>query len=500
MPTALGKLNRSAGGLFLVAIAILGLIIAASFWLALQINTSSADLTRQRQTVGAARSILIALQDIETGQRGYVLTSDRDYLAPFERSRLQLPKFRETLWTLLGNSPDYADEMARLDGAITSKLAEVDLIVALVAAGETQKAVEVVRSDQGKLYMDAAREALNVIIADGNVLMANIGSDLDTAAAGAFWVTGVGAFAVILVAVGAYWLVARFSRQEIRARLEIEALNTGLEERVEERTLALTRANEEVQRFAYIVSHDLRAPLVNIVGFSSELDTSVVQMRQFIDSLPADGIDPALLAQARECVTEDMPESVEFIRASTTKMDKLINAILRLSREGRRDLHAERVDLGELISRSLAAVKHQLDESSTTVEVQPALPMVSSDRLALEQIFGNIIDNAIKYQMPGRPGRIDVTFTRTLREVTVTVADNGRGIAPQDHERIFDLFRRAGRQDKPGEGIGLAHVRALVRRLGGDITVQSAAGEGSRFLIRIPLVLAKENATTAAAS
>ncbi len=113
------------------------------------------------------------------------------------------------------------------------------------------------------------------------------------------------------------------------------------------------------------------------------------------------------------------------------------------------------------------------------------LGVVHSDRLALEQIFGNLIDNAIKYRRPGEPLRIEIgEKVESYGRCVVVVRDNGRGIALDDHERIFDLFRRAGTQDQPGEGIGLAHVRALARRLGGDIEVTSEIGRGSAFKVK----------------
>ena len=107
------------------------------------------------------------------------------------------------------------------------------------------------------------------------------------------------------------------------------------------------------------------------------------------------------------------------------------------------------------------------------------MPDLVIDRLAVEQVFGNLAENALKYLDPGRPGRIEIAGRRQGAYVVIEVRDNGRGIAPRDHERIFELFRRAGDQTIPGEGIGLAHVRALVRRLGGRIDCQSALGAGA---------------------
>jgi signal transduction histidine kinase len=115
------------------------------------------------------------------------------------------------------------------------------------------------------------------------------------------------------------------------------------------------------------------------------------------------------------------------------------------------------------------------------------LPEIISDRLAIEQIFSNLIDNAIKYLKPGVPGDISVRGRTKLGFAIFEIADNGRGIDPRDHQRIFDLFRRAGTQDKPGQGIGLAHVRALVRRLGGTMSVASDLHNGSTFTITLPI-------------
>jgi signal transduction histidine kinase len=112
-----------------------------------------------------------------------------------------------------------------------------------------------------------------------------------------------------------------------------------------------------------------------------------------------------------------------------------------------------------------------------------------TDRLSVEQIFGNILDNAVKYLDPERPGRVTVRARESALGVEYEVEDNGRGIAAADQDRIFDLFRRAGAQDRPGEGIGLSHVRALVRLLGGTISLSSEPGVGTSIRVRLPRIL-----------
>jgi signal transduction histidine kinase len=256
------------------------------------------------------------------------------------------------------------------------------------------------------------------------------------------------------------------------------------------RTASLTQANEEIQRFAYIVSHDLRSPLVNVMGFTSEMETSAETLKKYIAG------DQSLAERARVAALEEIPESIGFIRASTGRMDGLINAILKLSREGRRALHPEPVDLVKLFGAAQGSVKHQLDEAGATLTIPDKAPVIVTDRLALEQVVNNVVDNAVKYLARDRPGRIAITVSQAPGRIAIAVTDNGRGIGEQDLERVFELFRRAGAQDRPGEGIGLAHVRALVRRLGGEITVKSELGRGSTFRIDLPARLRVEETST----
>jgi len=493
MPNSAERLTRSTSTLLLIGVAVLGAIVVMSFWLSTRTDQFSISLKQNQEKIATARRTLIFLQGAETGQRGYLLTNDEQYLAPYERARAQLLAERDTLQRLnLAGSP-VGDSVPHLVQLINEKLAELAQTISLTASGQREEALAIVRSDGGKQIMDEARTILAMIIEDGNAAMARDNQRLSGNAIAAVWATAFGALGVLMVGSAAFWLVRRFTTAQIQARKEIEELNLGLEARVSERTSALTRANEEMQRFAYIVSHDLRAPLVNIVGFAGELVTSVDTLQEFMTSVGEINPPPPRFAEARITVFEELPEAVEFIRASTTKMDKLINAILKMSREGRRELHPEQVRLNDLVERTFASVQHQLDAAEAAVEIQAGLPVIYSDRLALEQVFGNLIDNALKYRSKDRAPRITVTSRRQGPEVIVEVGDNGRGIAEKDHERVFELFRRAGKQDSAGEGIGLTHVRALVRRLGGDITVESAIGEGSRFLIRLPLVFSPDN-------
>ena len=150
-----------------------------------------------------------------------------------------------------------------------------------------------------------------------------------------------------------------------------------------------------------------------------------------------------------------------------------------------------------LIAAVVETVAHQAAEAQARIQID-SLPDIVSDRLALEQIFSNLIDNALKYLKTGVPGEISVRGRTKLGFAIFEISDNGRGIDPKDHQRIFELFRRAGTQDRPGQGIGLAHVRALVRRLGGTMSVSSELGQGSSFTVTLPINWNANNRNTPA--
>ncbi|RYG94874.1 MAG: GHKL domain-containing protein, partial [Alphaproteobacteria bacterium] len=252
------------------------------------------------------------------------------------------------------------------------------------------------------------------------------------------------------------------------------------------------RANEEIQRFAYIVSHDLRAPLVNVMGFTSELEGADKQLATFLDKVEAER--PDLVSQdAAFAVREDLPEAIGFIRSSTQKMDRLINAILALSRQGRRVLTPVELDMNVLLDEIAASLTTLAEDRDAEIVLQP-LPAIRHDRIAVEQIFTNLIENALKYLRPGVPGRIVVSGRQDGDRAIFEVEDNGRGIKEGDHERIFELFRRSGEQDQRGEGIGLANVRALAYRLGGTVEVRSQFSEGSVFTVTLPTEYVDEGA------
>lgn len=471
-------------------IALLG-IVGTSLWLVNKVQTYFAELVDVREVRSAAADLLSMLKDAETGQRGFVITGDASFRQPYDDALKAVAERQQSLVDKATAFPDYAERVPEIKSLLAEKLAELAETVAAVEGGRAADAVTQVKTDRGRVLMDQLRDRLGEIMADADHRLQEGVIDTLWSAGALRWTTIIGAIAIIGVMGGAAMVVAQYTRDVIVARREVETLNATLEKRVDERTEELIRANQEVQRFAYIVTHDLRAPLVNIMGFTSELQASLSSIQSYV---LADGKAPSTddILEARRAASEDLPEAIGFIRSSTKKMDGLINAILKISRDGRRELKIERIDIKALIEGGAAAVNHQVSESDGEISIDNKLPTVISDRLSLEQVFGNLFDNAIKYRAPDRPLRISVSARNGGRAgFFIEFTDNGRGIAPEDHERVFELFRRSGAQDKPGEGIGLAHVRSLMRNLGGDIVIRSELGQGTTFVLRLPADLSK---------
>ena len=476
------------------------MLIAISALSVVLVNQSRRDNAWVVHTVEVENQIntlLLQVRRAESASRGYLLTSEPRFLADYEAAFAAIIPDVDKLTVLSQDNPVQVENSRRLREPVETRLAELAKVIEFAKRNDLAGGVAMLRqasaSDTVRRMNDVASDmrkeedrlfALRTETADRTQQLASI-------------VTVVGSALVIALAGISIFLVRRSARARDAAEARLRDNNLNLEATVDERTADLREANNEIQRFAYIVSHDLRSPLVNIMGFTSELEQLRNDIFRRIAALAspapvaADNAELVLEGDDRQ-LSQDFSEALEFIKSSIAKMDRLITAILNLTREGRREFEPVPIDTRELIEAIVTTMAHQASEAKAEIRIAP-LPNVVSDRLALEQIFSNLIDNALKYLRPGVPGEITIRGRTKLGFAIFEVADNGRGIDSKDHQRIFDLFRRAGTQDKPGQGIGLAHVRALVRRLGGTMSVSSELHNGSTFTITLPLAWTASN-------
>lgn len=246
----------------------------------------------------------------------------------------------------------------------------------------------------------------------------------------------------------------------------------------------LERSNRELQDFAYVVSHDLRAPLVNIQGFSRELATSCQQLRSLLAQVQLTNSERRELS---ELLDEDISESLEFITTSSAKMDSLLSGVLKLSRVGRASLAIRQLDMNDMMAEIVASMQFALAELGATVHLD-ALPPCHGDQTQISQVFANLLDNALKYRHPDRAGVIRVSGREESAAVTYSIEDNGLGIAEEHQDAIYKIFHRLDPHHGAGEGLGLTIVRSVIDRHSGKIWVESEPKRGSKFYVSLPRV------------
>jgi signal transduction histidine kinase len=491
------KRRRAIGQILLLVagLVVLTIISAGSVYL---VNRAREDARWVLHTVEVENQLSLAqlqLRRAESAQRGYLSTLLPDFQTDFEQAASQLTPALQRLSQLVSDNPvqkRLVDEMLPL---VNQRIEEFRKTIELARTQRIDDAARIVREGIGRDAMKHIDDLANQMRAEEDRLFVQRTTNADRSQSLAASMTWIGSGFVVVLAGISIFLVRRSARARDDAEAQLRDNNLNLEATIDERTADLREANDEIQRFAYIVSHDLRSPLVNIMGFTSELEELRADIFKRIAALRrasasaapvVTGAAEPVLEEEDNQLSQDFSEALEFIKSSIAKMDRLISAILNLTREGRREFEPVRVDTRELIEAIVTTVAHQAAEAQAQIRVEP-LPHIVSDRLALEQIFSNLIDNALKYLKPEVPGEISVRGRTKLGYAIFEVADNGRGIDPRDHQRIFDLFRRAGAQDRPGQGIGLAHVRTLVRRLGGTMSVSSELHCGSTFTITLPI-------------
>lgn len=250
----------------------------------------------------------------------------------------------------------------------------------------------------------------------------------------------------------------------------------SLREQLRQRTAEAEQRSKELESFLYSASHDLRAPVLSIQGFANLLSRNAGRR---------------LDEQSRDHLTR--------IRANAEAMEVLLRDLLEVSRVGRVQEEVEWVDSGELLEGVLRDLEPEANRIGLGTEVAGRLPMVAYPPRLLSRVFRNLLDNALKFMGDQPSPRVRIGAERLPDGYRFWVEDNGMGIAPEDRERIFDLFSRAHTARAPGSGVGLAIVRRIVETHGGRVWVDGSPGRGSSFSFTVPAAGADSGSTEQAA-
>ena len=259
----------------------------------------------------------------------------------------------------------------------------------------------------------------------------------------------------------------------------IAALTRELERRVAELATAnheLGQRNAENESFVYSVSHDLRAPLVNLQGFSQEL---VLTSEALLQVLARPNVPDEIRREGEALLSGDIQEAIGFIRNSVRHLGNIIDGLLRLSRVGRVEYQSLPVDVNAVVKDILASLHTTIVSSGARVDLAP-LPVVAGDANAIGQVFANILGNALKSFDHRRPGTIEINATNGSPPV-FSIRDNGVGIPVEYQSKLFHVFQHVHRGRDRGEGMGLAIVRRIIERHGGRIWFESIPDTGTTF-------------------
>lgn len=262
-------------------------------------------------------------------------------------------------------------------------------------------------------------------------------------------------------------------------------INIDLFRRAHEELMAtrdrLEGQKKELENIIGIVSHDLRAPLINIRGFNQELKQDCTRACALLgESEMAEGAR----VQLNAILAESAPEALNIVEMSARTMHRLIESLVKVARAGLAEPKPEALEMQELVQEILSGLKVRIARSGAHVETG-ALPACYADRVHAAQVFTNLVDNALKYLDPVRPGEIRIDGMVEGGQSVYRVSDNGVGIAPEHREKVFDMFYQVDGGAR-GEGIGLSVVKRMVERNGGQIRLTSEEGRGTTFFVTLP--------------
>ena len=485
MQSVIGK--RLAAG-FGLAIILLIVNAYVSFRAA---NTMIENNEMVVHTLKVIETLNLAVADItaaESAQRGYIITGNDGFLTYYAEALPNLDRSMNELAQQTGDNPLQAQRVQAFRNAVNNRRETLDRNLNLRKTKGVDFVFEAERLLVGKEQMDEVRRIAGELQEEEDRLL-ELRTAESHASARRTMLTFLVANALVLLLLGAvYYVVIGDLKERQRAAERLREANDQLEERVQERTLELAdtnteleRSNRELQDFAFVASHDLQEPLRKIQAFGDRLKTKH---------------GPQLNDEAQDYL--------QRMQGAASRMHTLINDLLTFSRVTTKAQPFISTDLGKIAKEVLADLEVRLQDTGGTVEVGD-LPVIEADSMQMRQLIQNLISNALKFHKPDEAPIIRIgaevsgngsgpASRRSNSVAQLTFEDNGIGFDEKYLDRIFTPFQRLhGRGEYEGTGIGLAVCRKIVERHGGTLTARSTPGEGSTFIVTLPVNQDKEN-------
>lgn len=519
-------------GLILAAIPLLAqlLFLAVMFQMRRDQLHAQEQAIHSKDVIARTETVFRHVLEARSAVGSLTLTGGSVYFSAWERSRREAMVQLRELHDLVSDNPAQLAQIDRINRQSGEALTRLDTIVQMARQPQTRDhAVAALADPWAMRFVDDLRSQVDDFLREEARLDAQRQGKLERVRKEEMWTLIGGAVLALLSTAG----LAFVFRRSISARLAVLLENVhrlaageqlakplggrdelGRLDRVfHEMADVLAQKDRENELFVYSVSHDLRSPLVNLQGFSQELALVCRDVRRIIEDKD---VPPSVRERAAALLDRDANESIQFIQTAVSRLATIIDALLRLSRVGRVVYDWQQVDVRAAVARVVAALGNTIHNKGAQVTVGD-LPPAWGDPTAIEQIFANLLGNALNYLDPSRPGIIEVgsgqavaspadsaqptkggavgwaesagltgSAIETSDNHIYYIKDNGLGIDAEYLPKVFLAFQRLHPTVAPGEGIGLPLVRRIVERHGGRIWVESAVGQGSTFFVSLP--------------
>jgi signal transduction histidine kinase len=460
-------------------------LIVGNAWLARNtINSLSAtqdSLLNTSDVLNNLNRLHVLILAAESGQRGYLLTDDESYLAPYDDALNELSRQIERVDALKSELPRQKDRINTLLALTREKINELVKTVGLALGQKERSAIGIVMSGRGRNIYQDIKSTFDEIEEAENEFRFRLFANLNQAEKEARVTFLISAITSSLLLLGMVVLAFINIRIERRHRLNLEQQNELLINKVNESTQELKvyaeelqRSNRELEDFAFVASHDLQEPLRKIRAFGDRLSTS------YVDDLDDRGID-----------------YIQRMRNAAERMSDLISDLLDFSRITTRSKDFVLVNLDEVLNTVIDDLDIVITESEASIHRDP-LPTVMADPNLMYQLLLNLLANALKFRQVDVKPMVTIRYQQTEEQQAsadstncthiISVVDNGIGFEQEYADKIFSPFQRLhGRDEYKGTGIGLAVCRRIMERHKGSISAISQLGQGATFIIKLPM-------------